>query len=261
VRGHGFTDVDAQDRPEAWVECLDTLHRHPFYRTYKARVAELVAPRSGGLYLEVGGGTGDDAVALTRTTQATVVVLDRSETMLREARRRGIAAATEGDAAALPFPDGAFDGCWADRTLQHVADPVAAVGELVRVTRRGGRVVVVDPDYDTQVVSVADPVLARKVLRYRSDHMLRNGALSHRMASLFADAGLGAVDVETMTLVVRDITAVDNTMGLRSWAATACEDGLLSQEDVGAWERAIDQAVANGTFLYTVTFFLTYGCV
>jgi hypothetical protein len=62
-----------------------------------------------------------------------------------------------------------------------------------------------------------------------------------------------------MTLVVRDATAVDNVMGLRTWAATAHERGLLAAEDAAAWPQAIDQAVATGRFLYAVTFFLTVG--
>jgi len=42
-------------------------------------------------------------------------------------------------------------------------------------------VVVVDPDYDTQVVDVEDQTLARRVLRFRADRLLRNGTLAHRM--------------------------------------------------------------------------------
>ena len=82
--------------------------------------------------------------------------------MVDEARRRGLPTATVGDATSLPFPDDFFDGCWADRTFQHLADPHKALAELARVTRSGGRIVVVDPDYDTQVVDVADQALARR---------------------------------------------------------------------------------------------------
>jgi hypothetical protein len=62
-----------------------------------------------------------------------------------------------------------------------------------------------------------------------------------------------------MTLVVRDPTAVDNVMGLRTWAATAHEHGALTSVDAASWAPAIDRAVASGRFLYAVTFFLTNG--
>jgi hypothetical protein len=56
---------------------------------------------------------------------------------------------------------------------------------------------------------------------------------------------------------VRDHTAADNVMGLRTWAATAYERGLLSAEDAAAWPAQLDRAVASGRFLYAVTFFIT----
>jgi SAM-dependent methyltransferase len=257
---HGFTAVDAQADPQAWVGVLDRLGREPFYAAYKARTVELLAPVRGGCYLEVGGGTGADARALVAQAGAGTgaVVLDRSAAMAVEAARRG-SVAVVGAAEALPFATATFHGCRADRTFQHLADPGRALAELRRVTRPGGRVVVVDPDYDTQVVDVEDQELARRVLRFRADHLLRNGTLAHRMPGLFAAAGLEQVRVEAMTPVVRDPTAVDNVMGLRTWAATAHQRGKLAAQDAAAWPEAIDRAVAAGRFLYAVTFFLTAG--
>jgi SAM-dependent methyltransferase len=256
---HGFTAVDDQPDPRAWVRVLDEVGKEPFYLAYKARVVQLLAPVPAGRYRDVGGGTGTGALALVERSGVTLaVVVERSATMAAEARRRGIPAVVA-TAEALPFGTATLDGCWADRTFQHLADPWRAVAELARVTRPGGRVVVVDPDYDTQVVDVDDQELARRVLRFRADRLLRNGTLAHRMPGLLAAAGLVAVEAEAMTLVVRDPTAVDNVMGLRTWAATAHERGVLSAEDAAAWPREIDRAVGGGRFLYAVTFFLTAG--
>lgn len=109
------------------------------------------------------------------------------------------------------------------------------------------------------MVDVADQALARRVLRYRADRQLRNGALAHRMAGLFRSAGLAGVAVEPMTLVVRGHRAVDGVLGLRSWAEGAHEAGLLTAADAARWPVLFDQAVATGCFLYAVTFFLTVG--
>lgn len=59
-------------------------------------------------------------------------------------------------AEVLPFGAATFDGAWADRTFHHLIDPELAFADMLRVTRSGGRVVVVDPDYDTQVIDVDD---------------------------------------------------------------------------------------------------------
>lgn len=256
---HGFTAVDRQADPAAWVRTLDVVAREPFYAAYKARTRELLAPRPGRRYLDIGGGAGDDARAITGVSGARAIVLDLSRTMATEAVQRGDVPAVVGDAAALPFAAETFDGCRGDRTFQHLAAPETALREVVRVTRPSGRIVIVDPDYDTQVVDVADQDLARRVLRFRADYGLRNGTLAHRMAGLFVAAGLRDVRVEGMTLIVRDPTAVDNVMGLRTWAGAAHAHGLLSAADAERWPRVLDEAIATGRFFYAVTFFLTSG--
>lgn len=256
---HGFTSVDRQPEPRFWIDLLDRVRREPSYAAYKARLGELLRPVAGGRYLDVGAGTGDDALELAQRYSVRVAGVDSSETMIAEASERGLAEARVADAHDLPFEDATFDGCWADRVFQHLADPEAALAELVRVTKPGGRIVVADPDYDTQVVDVEDQELARRVLRFRADHLLRNGTLSHRMGGLFARAGLTDITVEAVPVVLRDPTALDGALGLRSWASTAGSRELLTKDDVDAWERQLDEAVAEGRFLYSFAIFLTAG--
>ena len=75
-----------------------------------------------------------------------VVGLDPVPELLELARARALPNTefVEGDGTALPFPDGAFDLAGTHRTLHHVAQPERIVAELARVTRPGGRVLVVD---------------------------------------------------------------------------------------------------------------------
>lgn len=256
---HAFTSVDGQDDPAAWIDVLDRVRMEPAYVAYKTRVGKLLGPAEGGRYLEVGVGTGDDAISLAAEYRAQVVGVDSSQTMIDEARRRGLAEAHVADAHSLPFPDASFDGCWADRVLQHLERPEVGLAEMARVTRTGGRVVVADPDYDTQVVDVEDEELARRILRFRADRLLRNGTLAHRTGRLLTRAGLSDVIVEAVPVVLRDPSSLDNAMGLRSWASVAHERGLASADDVAAWERQLDEAVAGGHFLYAFTIFLTAG--
>jgi SAM-dependent methyltransferase len=258
-REHAFTDVDAQSDPARWVEVLDKVRREPLYADYKRRTVELLDPQPGDRYLEVGTGTGTDALACAERFNVSVVGADASSVMIEEARRRGLAEAVVADAHSLPFESESFDGAWADRTFQHLADPVAALGEMVRVVKPGGSIAVVDPDYGTQVVDVPDQELAQRVLRFRTDHGLRNGTLAHQMGRLFVQAGLTDVHVEAVPIVLREPTALDNALGLRDWASFAHEEGLLDADEVSAWERAIDDAAASGSFLYSFSLFITAG--
>ncbi|WP_431930098.1 methyltransferase domain-containing protein [Micromonospora sp. RP3T] len=258
---HGFTDVDRQPNPEAWVAVLDRLAEEPFYQAYQRRVRELLHPAPGRRYVEVGAGTGAGAASLRHDHDVTVATVDRALTMAVAMRARGLSQCAVADAHHLPFLDDSFDGAWADRTLQHLADPPAAIRELVRVVRPGGRIVLADPDYDTQVLDIADQGLARRVLRFRADVLLRNGALAHQHAGLLAAHGLLDVTVEPWTLLVRDPAAVDNVLGLRSWAATAAHRGALDPAEARAFEAQFDEAVGARRFTYAVTFFLTCATV
>ena len=170
MTAHGFTNVDEQPDPRSWVDVLDRMRAEPAYRAYKARVAQQLRPVAGGRYLDVGCGTGADANALAVRHGVDVVGVDASETMVEEARRRGLPEAVVADAASLPFEDASFDGAWADRVFQHLADPEPALAELVRVTRPGGRIVVADPDYDEIRRMAASPEAQSELESIREAH-------------------------------------------------------------------------------------------
>jgi hypothetical protein len=76
---------------------------------------------------------------------------------------------------------------------------------------------------------------------------------------MFADAGMVDVSVEPMTMVLRDHTAHDNVMGLRSWARSAFERDYLNERDADRWEQMFDDIVERRRFMYAVTFYLTAG--
>lgn len=97
---------------------------------------QLLAPQPGDSILDVGCGTGETMRLLTRLGVHTTG-LDRAPAMLAAARRKlGGASLIHGDAVNLPFPDARFDAAILNTTLEFLPDPVAAVRELARVTRR-----------------------------------------------------------------------------------------------------------------------------
>jgi ubiquinone/menaquinone biosynthesis C-methylase UbiE len=88
---------------------------------------------------DIGGGTGNYALALAQEGWDPVVV-DRSAEMLARAAAKGLTT-VQADARALPFEDASFDGALMISMLHHVEDRQAALAEARRIVRPSGRVV------------------------------------------------------------------------------------------------------------------------
>lgn len=110
------------------------------------RVAAVAAQPVGGLCLDVAAGTGMLARALSERGATGVVALDLSPAMVAEGARRGVPRVgfVTGDALRLPFPDGIFDAVTIGFGLRNLPDPEAGLREFARVTRAGGRLVVLE---------------------------------------------------------------------------------------------------------------------
>jgi ubiquinone/menaquinone biosynthesis C-methylase UbiE len=108
-------------------------------------VRAFVGPGGDERALDVGTGAGALALALAPLVRE-VVGLDPVPELLELARARALPNTefVEGDGTALPFPDGNFDLAGTHRTLHHVTHPDRVLAEMVRVTRPGGHVLVVD---------------------------------------------------------------------------------------------------------------------
>ena len=132
-----------------------------------AQLAETVSafllPRGDERAVDVGTGAGALALALAPLVRE-VVGVDRVPELLDQARERAAGRPNvtfvEGDAARLPFDDFSFDLAATLRTLHHVPRPEVVLAELVRVTRPGGRLLVIDQ------IAPVDPLAALAVDRF-----------------------------------------------------------------------------------------------
>ncbi|MFJ9519271.1 demethylmenaquinone methyltransferase [Kitasatospora sp. NPDC101801] len=111
-------------------------------RAWRRAVAEAVAAQPGQTVLDLGGGTGTSSLPFVEAG-ADVVPCDFSLGMLTEGKtRHPELALTAGDATKLPFADDSFDAVTISFALRNVQDTDAALSELYRVTKPGGRVVI-----------------------------------------------------------------------------------------------------------------------
>ncbi|HUE75459.1 MAG TPA: ubiquinone/menaquinone biosynthesis methyltransferase [Chloroflexota bacterium] len=121
-------------------------------RAWRRLAVEVAHPSTGGRALDVGSGTGDLSLELTRQFDLRLVVaLDLTPEMLAEGQRKATLAGRSppiasvvGDALDLPFPDGSFDCVVSGFTMRNVFDLNRSLREMRRIIRPGGRAVILE---------------------------------------------------------------------------------------------------------------------
>jgi SAM-dependent methyltransferase len=189
------TNLDEQGGYLERVAATDAVQR------VAAHTMQALALQTGQKVLEVGCGNG---VFLPRLAEAVgpggaVVGVDHAEAFVAQARRKmadtGLGSLVKvqvGDACALPFPDGTFDAAHCERVLMHLADPTAALREMARVVRPGGRVVAVEPDWGALRIDHPDPA-ALALVYDRMKRRNRDSSIGLALRRLMVDAGLADV--------------------------------------------------------------------
>jgi ubiquinone/menaquinone biosynthesis C-methylase UbiE len=252
----GFRHVDAHDDAARFASYLDAVSS--LISAQKRATIELLGLQPGDAVLDVGCGTGDDVRLLAEVVApgGRAVGLELSEALLVEARARAdentaiefIAA----DAHAMPFGADEFEAVRVERGLQHMADPVAVLAEMVRVVRPGGRVVAIEPDWYTMVISGEDIETTRSVVREIAAHT-RNSTAGRLLPAWYAAAGLVLDRLEATTIPVRSFRIAEQVMHI----GEAID--RLDTPAVHAWRDDLCRQDAEGTFFAAMTGFIAAG--
>lgn len=232
--------------------------------TAKKELDSMFRAEVGSHVLDVGCGTGADVRALAARVgpAGRVVGLDSSEQLIARARRAAPGSAPveflHGEAHALPFADGTFDLARAERVIQHVADPAAAIAEMLRVVKPGGQVLITDPDHGMWAPDLDDRELTRRIMTWWSDHV-PNPWVARQLRDLFVRAGARDVTVNLQPVVLTSLAAADSLTWIGKAAAAAGAQGVVPPEQAKAWGEEILRRDAEGRFLMFGTFVVVTG--
>ena len=244
-------DTDAARRVERTYATPDVVGQ-------RARTLALLDPRPGERVLDVGSGPGYLAASIADLVGPTGAVhgLDPSPSMNELARRRldgrPWASVDEGDALRLPYPDAMFDAAVSTQVYEYVADIPAAFAELRRVLRPGGRVLVLDTDWDSVVWNVADRKLHDRVLTAWEEH-LAHPRLPRVLGRLLGAAGLEVTGWHVIPLLnpeLHEDTYSAQTMTLIADFVMGRQG--LTAADADAWLADLRARAADGEYFFGI---------
>src|SRR5918996_4296569 len=186
---------------ENLVEQLEVLYRSRDVLRRRKLVYEALSAQPGDRILDVGCGPGFYSRELLDQVGpgGSVTGVDQSPQMLAVAKRRsdgfGNVRFEEGDATALPVESEGFDRALSVQALEYVKEIPAALAEIHRALRPGGRVVIWDVDWATLSWHSEDPDRMERVLKAWDEH-LAHPSLTRTLAASLTKAGFENVRMD-----------------------------------------------------------------
>jgi ubiquinone/menaquinone biosynthesis C-methylase UbiE len=251
-------DEDTARRLERFYAGRDARRR-------RALVRAALAAEPGEHLLDVGCGPGFYLTELLDTVgpDGRIVGVDQSGAMLAMASRRVAGDSRielrEGEALNLPADDDAFDAAFSVQVLEYVEDASAALTELHRVVRPGGRVVIWDVDWATVSWYSKDPARMTRVLAAWDEHLVHR-SLPQTLASRMRHAGFIDVTGSAHVFAANDYDEETYAVGLLGVITDFVRGrASITSEEADAWLAEQRELGERGEFFFSCTQFCFTG--
>jgi SAM-dependent methyltransferase len=177
-------------------------------------------------------------------------------------QRRGDLGTSKGlsflkaDAVTLPFADNMFDVAVSTQVYEYVPDVPAALAELYRVLRPGGRVLILDTDWDSIVWATGDQARMQRLLEAWADRFA-DPHLPQRLSRQLQSAGFRVERREVLVLFNPeydpDTYSVSNGQIMADFAVT---QGRMRREEAEAWMRDLQHLGDEGRYFFSLNRYL-----
>jgi arsenite methyltransferase len=242
---------------------LEVLYASPQIVAQRRRFRELVAARPGEVGVDIGCGVGHLTCELAREVGSTgrITGVDASADMLagaaERARAEGLGDRIElrqGDATATGLPAASADFAVSVQTYSYVADVAAAIAEAARLLRPGGRLAVLETDWDLYVYGSPDTALMRQIFdgRWRFEH----AHLPRRLNALFRAAGLVPTHAEAFPLVETTYDAGSFGAGMLAIGRNAAVRHGVDRGAADAWVAEVRARGEAGDWFFCLNRFM-----
>jgi arsenite methyltransferase len=257
-----------QNFEAADVARLDRAYSTPQIVEQRQRFRAAVAARPGEAGLDVGCGAGHLACELAAEVApgGRIVAIDKSpqsvEASKARAAREKLADTVDvqvGDATALEFPDETFDFAVAVQVYSFVTNVARAIEEAARVLRKGGRLLVLESDWDMCLWKSKDPAFTRRMISARAETQFAHAYLPRDLHKLFRAAGSTLADVRTFSIVETRYEPDSYGASVIGISRDSALKHGMPVEAVAAWEQDLRSRTAEGDWFFCLDRFAFTG--
>jgi len=243
---------------EARAARLEKLYRTPDVVAQRCETLRLLDLKRGERVLDVGAGPGlltFDMAELVGPS-GRVDGIDLSDELLAMSRERCAdqdwVSLRSADATDLPFDDGAFDAVVAVQVYEYVADIAKAFAELSRVSRPGGRTLLIDTDFDSLVLNTTDDARHRRILAAWDEHLVHR-ALPRATTPALREAGFEVIQRGTIPIFNTEYTPHCFGWGIcQIMAAFTAGRRGVTEADAEAWLADLEALGDAGAFFFSL---------
>lgn len=207
--GHGHEHDRGLRGFVRYMKMLPKMWRSPVSR----EVVRAVEPQPGEHVVDVGAGMGPAAVIAAKAG-AVVLAVDPTSYMRRilglrrlGQRRRTAIRVADGSAESIPTEDHSVDALWTVNTMHHWTDVDGAADELARVLRPGGRLLLVDEDFDSPTHPAFEHMQRRRADRARHFNEIDPAGVAAKLIA----AGFASADGSAGSMADRPVKMVRAT--------------------------------------------------
>ena len=225
----------------------------------KQQSFEAMALKVGQRVLDLGCGPGIDTVELGRMVGESGEThgVDYDEAMIKAADAHAISCKVNAwvshhhaNATALPWATDFFDASRSEAMFQHLLDPERAFAEMLRVTKPGGALVVIDTDWATLSIDVDEVELERRLVQFHAAQMMSNPYSGRLLNRMFHRHGLVDIELGVQPIFTTDVADARQILRLDAIAHEAFAEGVLDAEERWRWQASLSRAAvtASGFF-------------
>ena len=190
-----------------------------------------------GLIVDLGCGTGKDAIQLAKKKNCSLLGIDHDSEMIRLAQENVKKSGLDnvnfevGHAESIPLPDKSIAGLRSERVFQHLLDQRKALKEIHRCLISQGTLVIVETDWMNLTIYNEFPELIGRLQHFLVSQKVNNGFSSRHLFADIEQCGFKMVQVKVHPLIVKTLERANQYFKVEQIVNEMTTLGLFSEEE------------------------------